>query len=61
VVQCSDSSGPGADRQTSGISGAEFFALLGGGVKEPGWINTRLEVAAGGRAWLQPLQLRNVA
>ena len=21
---------------------AEFFALLGGGVKEPGWVNTRL-------------------
>jgi pimeloyl-ACP methyl ester carboxylesterase len=41
---------------------AEFFALLGGGVKEPGWVkHAAVEVAAGGRAWLQPLQFHNLA
>jgi len=40
---------------------AEFFALLGGGVKELGWLNTQLSVAAGGRAWLLPLQSHNLA
>jgi hypothetical protein len=26
----------------TGCADVEFFALLGGGVKEPGWINTTL-------------------
>ena len=41
---------------------AEFFALLGGGVEEPGLAeHAVIEVAAGGRAWLQPLQFHHLA
>jgi hypothetical protein len=41
---------------------AEFCTLLGGGVKEPagGTRGCRIEGAAGGRAWLQPLRFRNL-
>ena len=31
---------------------AEFFALLGGGVKEPGWLNTQLSNSRGWRSYL---------
>jgi hypothetical protein len=41
---------------------AEFFALLGGGVKEPGWLNTQLSNSRlSGGAWLQPLHFHNLA
>jgi hypothetical protein len=40
---------------------AEFFALLGGGVKEPGWLNTQLSKSRLAIvAWLQPLQFYNL-